>query len=199
MWRRIHRYVSLFAALFLAYIAVTGMLLSADDIVVRSSAGYPASLLRPGLPAAVGPPPAAAHLPALALNNLPTEFARISAAAAKAAPNREQFSIKLTAGQDAQVITAGAHPALYTFNPATAAWTNPATAGIPSPSPYVGSLHWHQILKRLHRGDIIGLGGRWVMVISDLCLLFLATSGIVMYFQMLARRRRIGAHGWFWK
>jgi len=202
LWRRLHRYISIFAAVFLAYIAVTGMLLALDDIVVRFSPGYPPSLLRAGLPTGMAPGPAAVK-PALALDDLAAEFVRVRAAAQAAAPNYRPLSITLTAGQDAQVITPfrsklGLHPALYRFDAATGAWTNPATAGVPAPSPYVGSLHWHQILKRLHRGDILGADGRWVLVLSDLCLLYLCTSGIVMYLQMLGLRRRIGAKAWFW-
>jgi uncharacterized iron-regulated membrane protein len=202
LWRRLHRYISISAAIFLAYIAVTGMLLALDDIVVRYSPGYPPSLLRAGWPGGMAPAPQTQR-PALATRDIPSEFARVRAAAAAAAHNFAPLSIKLSAGQAAQVIVPfrsklGLHPALYQFDPISGAWLNPTTAGVPIPSPYVGSLRWHQILKRLHRGDIIGVDGRWVLVLSDLCLLYLATSGIVMYFQMLARRRKAGATAWFW-
>jgi len=172
-----------------------------DDIVVRFSANYPPSMLKPGLPSGMRPPSLVRS--ALVRDQIEGALIRIRASAAAAAPRFAPLSIKLIAGQNAQALipfssASGVHPALYTFNSATGAWTNPATAGVPAASPYVGSLHWHQILKRLHRGDIIGVNGRWVLVTADLCLLFLATSGIVMYFQMLARRRRVGAKGWFW-
>jgi uncharacterized iron-regulated membrane protein len=53
--------------------------------------------------------------------------------------------------------------------------------------------------KRIHRGDVLGLPGRAIDVLAGFSLLFLAVSGAVMYWDMLARRRRAGRRGWFWK
>jgi len=194
LWRRLHRYLALLAAVFLAYIATTGTLLSLDDIVVSHSPIY--NLLRSPLPFELGRTPQIPIPPSA----LPAQFRRVRQAAALAAPGRDILSITLTAGQDAQAIVAGPPRAMvFLFNPATGDWTNRTRPTITSQSPYVGSMRYHSLLQQLHTGNILGLGGRWFIVLCDASLLYLAVSGIVMYFQMLARRHSIGARGWFWK
>ena len=193
LWRRLHRYISFFAALLLAYIATTGTLLSLDDIAVSRSPIY--NLLRTPLPLELGRTP---QIP-IARSALLAEFVRVRTAAAQAAPGRGILSVTITAGQDAQAIAAGApRAAVYLFDPASGRWSNRSDPYITSESPYVGSMRYHSLLQELHTGAILGRGGRWIIVLSGLSLLYLAVSGIVMYFQMLGRRQKVGAKGWFW-
>ena len=193
LWRRLHRHVSLLAAGFLAYMATTGTLLSLDDIVVSHSPIY--DLLRTPLPFELGRTP---QIPIVRADLL-AQFSRVRAAAARAAPGRNVLSITLTASQDAQAIIARPPRAVvYLFNPATGDWTNRSDPAITSESPYGGSMRYHSLLQELHTGAVIGLGGRWLIVLAGASLLYLAISGMVMYFQMLGRRRKVGAKAWFW-
>lgn len=57
----------------------------------------------------------------------------------------------------------------------------------------------HQDLKRMHRGDLLGMPGRWIASLAALSLLYLLTSGIVMYWQQWRRRVSSGRSGLIWK
>ena len=56
----------------------------------------------------------------------------------------------------------------------------------------------HETLKEIHRGDYFGLSGRAMSLLSSLALIYLSISGIVMYLELLAKRRRIGRKALFW-
>jgi len=58
---------------------------------------------------------------------------------------------------------------------------------------------WNQRLKRMHRGDIIGMSGRWLAAISAFAGVYLAISGPVLYFQAWRRRYRSGRRALLWK
>jgi uncharacterized iron-regulated membrane protein len=55
-----------------------------------------------------------------------------------------------------------------------------------------------QIAKQIHRGDFIGMSGRWMSLIAGISMLFLSISGAVMYCDLWRARRRAGRHGLFW-
>ena len=57
----------------------------------------------------------------------------------------------------------------------------------------------HEDIKQFHRGDLMGMPGRWTNLLSGLALLFLCVSGIVMYVDMWAKRRTSGRSAFFWK
>lgn len=57
---------------------------------------------------------------------------------------------------------------------------------------------WHVILERLHRGNIIGLSGQVMDILTGLAFVTLSVTGIVMYFQMLGRRKKMGRTDLFW-
>jgi len=57
---------------------------------------------------------------------------------------------------------------------------------------------YHQIAKRIHRGDIIGLSGRLMDLLTGLSLLFLVISAAKIYFDLWRSRRRLGRSGLFW-
>jgi len=56
----------------------------------------------------------------------------------------------------------------------------------------------HNLLQDLHRGTIIGLPGHLLGLLAGISLSFLSITGIVMYFQLLQRRRKNGHHQFFW-
>jgi len=59
-------------------------------------------------------------------------------------------------------------------------------------------LRLHNLLKELHTGSIIGLSGQWLDLLTGLSFIVLAVTGIVMYFNLLAQRRKLGRRGLFW-
>lgn len=57
---------------------------------------------------------------------------------------------------------------------------------------------WHQRLKRIHRGDIFGMPGRWLDTIGAIALAYLTLSGIWMYGRLWNARRRSGRTALVW-
>ncbi len=49
----------------------------------------------------------------------------------------------------------------------------------------------HQKLKRIHRGDIFGLPGRWLDLAGALSLVYLSLSGIVMSFRHWRKHKKV--------
>lgn len=56
----------------------------------------------------------------------------------------------------------------------------------------------HQTAKKIHRGDYIGLSGRWMDLFAGLSMVFLSVSATVMYFNMWSKRRQTGGSGLMW-
>jgi len=56
----------------------------------------------------------------------------------------------------------------------------------------------HNLLQDLHRGSIIGLPGHLLGFLAGVSLTFLSVTGIVMYVQLLKRRRSNGHSQLFW-
>lgn len=56
----------------------------------------------------------------------------------------------------------------------------------------------HQLAKQIHRGDFIGLSGRWMDLIAGVSIVLLSLSGAVMYFDLWNRRRRTGRRALVW-
>jgi hypothetical protein len=57
----------------------------------------------------------------------------------------------------------------------------------------------HDTVKAWHRGNIIGAAGVWINAVTGTALLALCITGIVLYFRMLAQRRKVGRNGLLWK
>lgn len=72
----------------------------------------------------------------------------------------------------------------------------PETLGL---SRFVLPWHWHQLLKRVHNGSIIGLPGRLFDLLMGIAICFLAVSGGTMFFDLYNARRRKGRTNPFWR
>ncbi|MGC3981281.1 MAG: PepSY-associated TM helix domain-containing protein [Steroidobacteraceae bacterium] len=57
----------------------------------------------------------------------------------------------------------------------------------------------HVVLERLHRGNIIGITGQAMDILTGVAFIILCITGIFMYFEMLGRRRKLGRNDLFWK
>jgi hypothetical protein len=78
--------------------------------------------------------------------------------------------------------------------PAAAVYFNGATQ-----TPHAAwRVRMHDLLQHLHRGSILGIPGQVMDVLTGLSLAVLSITGIVMYVQMLRRRRGQGRSDLFW-
>jgi hypothetical protein len=177
--RKYHRWFSTAAMVFLLYVSVTGVLLAIDGVTAPD----------------MGPPP-----PTLAAA---TEVGR--ATEASPAP--------MTAGDIQRWAAAAVHAAMVK-RPAGAIQNLDlrlrAVAGAPKAtvviggavafSPYVVMrFKLHDLLQDLHRGSIVGIPGQFIDVLTGVSLTVLSITGITMYLQMLASRRRDGRPALFWR
>jgi hypothetical protein len=180
-WRRLHRWVALVAAVFVLNIGVTGVILAATEIRLNvfllhhiGSPPYPRPSPMPPLSAAV--------LPGDPLALLTTSYM----AARRVNPEAPIANIQVVERDGSPkglVTTASAVPQTLAFNALTGArihdWME---QGVQSGNGYYTD--WHQRLKRLHRGDIIGhFAGRYLDLLAGVALLYLVVSAAVMYLQ----------------
>lgn len=185
--------------------SVTGILLSATNIMGRPAHFLPFLGLRgpldappPGAPQAVAPEPLA--------GNLSQQVHTVYAAALRVAPLKAIAWIELRQlqGVPQGVVTLVGEPEQLLFNALTGEQLPvPKTFGsvdmgvLPDGS---GLAVFHQLLKRFHRGDIIGtFYGRYLDIAAGVCLAYLVGSALVLYFQMLNVRRKRGNLRLFWR
>lgn len=178
--RKLHRWLSIIAAAWLLNMAITGVILAwggiGDSLRERNRAVAP--------------------LPQTGLDEL------LEAAwqtARTAAPDAPIVSLRLGMGNGEPrgvAVIGGEHSGVLFIDPVRRSYII-GQAGAAAPGN--AALDTHTFLKRLHRGDIVGhSAGRWLSIVSGLCLLFLAASGVWMYFDMRGKRLRLGRKAWFW-
>jgi uncharacterized iron-regulated membrane protein len=195
LWRVLHRSIAIVAAVLVLNKAVTGTVLAWGEIQVQLAIHkllpFPYPMPTPLPPFSDGP------LAGDIQRALQTSFD----AAQAAAPGTAIVAIELVnrAGQSRSLVTLGGsqpHTLAYDMNSGAPVgdW---ATRGVQAGNGYFAD--WHQVVKRMHRGDIIGsFSGRYLDIATGFALLYLVVSGSVLYGQMLARRRRAGQTGLFW-
>ena len=190
VWRRLHRLVAILASLFLLTMSVSGFLIGFDELMLSLSGG-------PRMMA----PQAEAASPAIARAKLASALAETEQLAAATQPGQVLLSIKLRtdAGHLQGIIwTDGVIPQPALFDLAASREITSPSAGQPSNRPLGLPWKWHQIAKRIHRGDIIGLSGRAMDLLTGLSLLFLVISGGKMYLNLWLGRRQLRRSGLFW-
>lgn len=201
--RRLHRWLSIVAAAFVLYVAVTGMIMAFDSVWTT------AYMARHGLMLSSGggaPPPALLKM--FANDGTVTDadlapmlrmtLAAAGISASDANPPRV-IRLRTYGGMPQGVVVTGDDTAeQLVFNARTGKAASLYEEGYPkTPMP----LQWnaHETWKRLHRGDYFGLTGRWMDLITGLAVLFLSISGVVMYLQLLRARATLGRRRLFWK
>jgi uncharacterized iron-regulated membrane protein len=193
-WRTLHRWIAIISAAFVLNIAISGTILAASEIKLRL-------FLEHGIGSAPYPRPS--PLPPVSTAKLPVNVNVMLQTAWQAArnmdANRPVTAIQLVYrdGIAKSLVTVGGEqPATLAFD-ATAgtAVSDWATAGHQVGSGYYAD--WHQFVKRLHRGDVIGnFKGRYIDLTAGLALLYLVVSGGIMYLQQRGQRTRMGIGGW---
>ncbi|HEX7655717.1 MAG TPA: PepSY domain-containing protein [Sphingomonas sp.] len=178
--RAYHRWFGIVAALFMIFIAATGLALQIDLIVT----GNPVPGAEPPAPPAAADPPA----PAVAGQIV----SRAITATRRANPRLAIDHADITFAQAGPRVTlGGAGP----FAPAV---SYDAATGKMTP---IRQLEpgWHNWLQNLHAGYVFGPIGRAVSIAMAVSLLLLGVTGLLIYLDMFRRRRRAGRHSFFWR
>jgi hypothetical protein len=195
-WRRLHRYLSIVAAAFVLNIAISGVVLAYGEIWIRLALQY--HIVAPPYPRPSPLPPVSAGPIPHDVNSM---LQRCYEAAMAAGLTARVVSVQIVQRDSVikgLVSLGGPKPRTLAFDALTGVpisdWS---TSGAQVGNGYFAD--WHQVVKRIHRGDIIGrFGGRIMDIGAGLALLYLAISACVMYFDMLRRRARLGRTGLFW-
>jgi uncharacterized iron-regulated membrane protein len=190
-WRSLHRMVAVIAATLLVVVALSGMVLGLSSVGVAINQAVHHG--RPGLTVDASSPLQQAELPAMLRTTL--------AAYRAIAPDTpiKVLRLRYFAGMPQGVIVAGAADTQQlVFNALNGRSVGEAEQGYPDTGMPFG---WQldQIAKQIHRGDFIGLSGRWLDLLAGLSLLYLSLSGAIMYFELWSRRRRTGRPALFWR
>jgi uncharacterized iron-regulated membrane protein len=190
-WRTLHRSIGIVAAAFLLVIVTTGTLIEISSVGVSINKWRNGG--RPGLTADVSRPLADGELPGMLSTTL-----RAYHADAGNAPIRA-VRLRYFAGMPQGIVISGEDEARQrNYNAATGRHAGLTEPGYPGTDLIFG---WNgeQILKKIHRGDMFGLTGRWISLLSAFSLLYLAISGLAVFLELWRKRGKAGRHGLFWK
>jgi uncharacterized iron-regulated membrane protein len=181
--RKIHRWVSVPAGMFLGLIAITGVYLQSDLLLehyfpVRESATQ-----------------------ALSMDEVPRLLENSLARMRRSAPEMRIASIELSARggiPHADVIFAGSDGRAQTFD---------ARSEELSAQPVGASVHESQGLRlrlrtvaiELHQGGIIGVAGGWLGWVCGLALVTLVTTGFIVYLRLYRQRWKLRRRALFWQ
>jgi uncharacterized iron-regulated membrane protein len=198
-WRDLHRWVAVSASLLVLWVAVTGLLLSFDNV-----AGPVTRMFHSG--AGNGPPrgpnPMDSDLSTPLQDAELPEMTRVTLASFHALEpntNVKVFRLRYFSGySQGVVVAADSDTSQLVFNARTGARMSMSEKGYPTVGfPFGWELH--QRMKRLHRGDFFGMPGRWLDSLAAVAMLYLLISGGVMYTQLLVRRAKSGRRELIWK
>ncbi len=169
--RKLHRWISPFAALFLLSVAVTGTVLQFQKLLGGEEAE------KEKLAAATS-----AYTLTTSLVDLP------------AALTRAQAAVRGKLGEDApldgvDVRLKGEHLSLVLHTAGKERWNftvNAATGQVEAQSKDEGE----SFIRRLHSGEVFGDAGVVLGILWGLALVVLTVTGVVLYWQMWRTRRR---------
>jgi uncharacterized iron-regulated membrane protein len=197
-WRSLHRWVSVTAAVFLIFVSVTGTLLSIDSFslgiyqLTHKSAGK-YSRFPIGTMADFSAPLPDSRLSSMLQTTLSAYRGQASTTPIKV------LRLRYFSGYPQGVIVAGSgdDTIQLVFNAETGWRMSMTEPGYPKTAFPFG---WeeHELVKQIHRGDAFGVPGRLMDLFAGFSLVFLSVSGLVMYLDLLRKRRRGGRTELFW-
>ena len=198
-WRSLHRGISIVAALFLLIVSASGTLLALDAFglglyqITHKDAGRYARF-PPGAVDDFSSPLSDEKLPAMLRTTLSAARETRGASPIKAIRLRYFNGIP----QGILIAGTGDNTSQLIYNADTGKPMGITEPGYPKTHYHLG---WseHEIVKKIHRGDFFGLPGRFMDLFAGLSLIFLCVSGLVMYVDLLRRRRRGGRTALFWR
>ena len=193
-WRTLHRWASVISIIVLVSLSITGTLLAINSVGMAMHQWlHP----RHGAPNALegdfSSPLQDAELSAMTAATL--------AAFHQAHPGTGIKVLRLryfSGFPQGIVVAADPDTTQLVYNTSTGAPMGLTEKGYPDPGMPFG-WEWNQRLKRIHRGDVFGMGGRWLVTLSALAVAYLAISGIVLYYQAWVRRYRSGRPALLWR
>jgi uncharacterized iron-regulated membrane protein len=207
--RNLHRWTMTIAALFLIYVASTGVVIQLIDMAtlyLHAPASSPnMRSIHDGINGAPGfevisvTDYAAKALPASA--DPEVNLATVLAAARAVVPAEPFNWVELRMDGDRPVgvvALGGSHPHQLKFD----ALTGAALGSTESPPLFGGPGHSqsaHDLVKDLHRGNMYGNVGLWLNLFTGIALLVMTISGLLLYFKLLGVRRKTGRTQWFWR
>lgn len=197
-WRSLHRGVSIVAAIFLLVVAVSGTLLALDAFglgvyqITHKNAGKYARF-PPGAVDDYSSPLSEEKLPAMLQTTLSAGRRTDGGAPIKAVRLRYFNGIP----QGVLIAGSGDNTSQLVFDAETGKAMSLTEPGYPK-THYKLGWNYHEIVKRIHRGDFFGLPGRFMDMFAGLSLIYLSISGAVMYFDLWRRRRSVGRRQMFW-
>ena len=192
-WRKLHRWTSIAACVPVIWLTLSGLALSIDNtgafIHGLTSGPRPAGAFEGDQSS----PISYAALPGMTEKTLTAYRSQQPGTGVKV------LRLRYFAGYPQGVVVA-ADPATsqYVFNAETGAPMAMWEKGYPDLS-FPSGWEWHQRMKQIHRGDILGMPGRWLDLAGGLSLLYLILSGMVMYWQLWLRRTRAGRAALIWR
>lgn len=193
--RSYHRWISTVGMVLLAYIAITGTILTVDELFDPST--FAASTLSTVAPAAPAAPAVSLPGTEAAERWLAASLRLALAAAPGVEPAAVRVQLRMEGNAPVSTVSfTGAKPVSLRFNPVTGEQLAAAPPAGPTPG---GPRSFNAILQSLHDGDIIGDTGQYLVLLTALLFVAMAVTGIVVYFQMYGARRRIGRRNWFWR
>jgi hypothetical protein len=183
--RKYHRWIGTLAAVFLIFIAASGVALQIE-MARDHGGGSPAA--PPRMPAAGGGALSAEEI----RRRIDAVLPQLLDNARRQAPDAPVIGVQLNIGAGGglpdQVVVAAQGPRQLFFDAATG---EPATQA-------QHSRDLHLLLLRLHNGAFFGGAGIWLSILCGLCLLLLGITGLAVYVDMLLRRVRTGKRSAFW-
>ncbi len=194
-WRKFHRWTALVSCVLIAYLVTTGMLMAISDLGAAYAEWKSPRALRPIHPDSgdFSSPLADAEIQPMT-------------AATTAAFERdhhgtqiEVFRLRYYAGYaQGAVVTGETPPQQHVYDTRNGREMSETEPGYPI-SNFPFGWQWHQTVKKFHRGDIIGLGGNSIEWLGGVALLYLACSGLWMYFDLWRKRAKSGKPQIVWK
>ena len=193
-WRSLHRAVSLLSALILLVIALSGTWLAVESLGRSVQAARESVMAASGIPLEdPGAPLGDDQLPAM----LGTTLAAHRTVVGDTPPR--VVRLRIYGGMPQGVIVTGEPEARQlAFNAVSGRRASLTEPGYP-PQHFPFGWQAHQIAKQVHRGDFIGMPGRWMDLFGGLSLLYLTVSGAIMYLDLWQWRRQSGRGALLWK
>jgi uncharacterized iron-regulated membrane protein len=196
--RSLHRSIAVIAAVFLLVVSVTGTLLSFDSLVLgiyidfHQSPGKHPREFPAGMNADYSSPLQDAEIPDMAQKTL-DGFKTV-----RGLTPIKVIQLRYFSGMpQGAIVTGGEDTAQLIFNAGSG-----RRVSMTEPNyPFTGfPFGWeeHELVKKIHRGDVLGVPGRLMDVFAGCSLVFLSISGLIMYLDLWNRRRRLGRSGLFW-
>lgn len=191
-WKTLHRWVSVIAVAFLVVVTLSGSWLAMESLIF----GYRMTAAR-SAPRVKQPdssqPLKDADLPAMLHTTLAAYHKAMPGVAARVVRLRDYRGVPQGA-----VISDGEVARQLVFNAVTGERVISNRFGWTTTPTFPFGWHAHQVAKSIHRGDFIGMSGRFMDLTAGLSMIYLSVSGVVMYWEMWRKRRRTGRKGLLW-